>query len=82
MAVALFSSSKFSAQPHYLLVSYHSVCRSEPAEEGPWKRNMAKRGQSVDQDDRIHWAGESHSRATFKKKRDFMMEWCNVLYRS
>ena len=64
-------------------MSDHFIHRSAAEDEGPWKRNMARRGQSVDQnDDRIHWAGESHARATFKKKRDFMMEWCNVLYRS
>lgn len=43
------------------------------------KAAAASGGQA---DNRIHWAGESHARKTFKKQKDFMMDWCNVLYRA
>jgi len=42
---------------------------------------MARQGAATE-DERIHWAGESHQRKTFKKQKDFMMEWCNVLFRA
>ena len=32
--------------------------------------------------DGLTWAGESHKRATFKKTKDYIGDWTNVLFRA
>jgi len=54
--------------------------RRAPSEDAaPWRQQRT--GKDGD-DDRIQWAGESHLRQTFRKKKDFIGEWTNVLFRA
>jgi len=47
----------------------------------PFRETQSKLVET-DKDGGIHWAGEHHpARQTFNKKKDFLADWTNVLFR-
>ena len=57
--------------------------RTSNDDNSPWKQNAEKRKHSNSvMQNTIQWAGEQHKRPHFKKGKDFLGEWTNVLFRS
>ena len=56
--------------------------RSPSEEAAPWKQSVMKNPNGGAADDNIQWAGEAHKRCTFRKTKDNIGEWTNVLFRA
>lgn len=55
--------------------------RSPSEERAPWGSKTDEKAKAK-QANGIQWAGEHHKRITFRKKKDQIADWTNVLFRS
>lgn len=55
------------------------VCydRNPSTDAAPWNQDQVNKNK-----DGIQWAGENHKRMTFRKTKDYIGDWTNVLFRS
>ena len=71
----------------FVLNGLNNVCgfyvsRAPSEEAAPWRQSTVKKAKGGNDDDNIQWAGESHKRSTFRKTKDHIADWTNVLFRS
>lgn len=80
-AISNHNMAPGSPNPNYNNANRNfSRSNSGGADQSPWKQ-VASPKMSQDPNG-IQWAGENHKRQTFKKTKDFIGDWTNVLFRA
>ena len=60
-------------------------CRPSCGEKNPWanrKPSNKPKPTAEELEGTIQWAGENHKRQSFRKTKDYIADWTNVLFRS